>query len=64
MHAVFLSPRRLVIPDDCPAIRRRVENAGVEVMTLRVTEYIKAADALGCITGIIERDLIDYGPYC
>ncbi len=59
MNAVVLSPRRLVMPAKCPEIRNRLESAGIEVLTQQVSEYIKAAGALGCMTAIIERDLID-----
>ncbi len=58
MNAVVLSPRRLVMPAKCPKIRARLESAGIEVLTQQVSEYIKAAGALGCMTAIIERDLI------
>ena len=55
MNLVTLGPRRVVMPSGCLGIRRRLDALGVETHELAVTEYIKAAGALGCLTAILHR---------
>jgi N-dimethylarginine dimethylaminohydrolase len=52
---VALGPRRIVMPDGCPVTRARFEAHGVACEELCVDEYVKAAGALGCLTGILSR---------
>ncbi|GGP55447.1 dimethylarginine dimethylaminohydrolase family protein [Streptomyces calvus] len=56
MNLVALGPGRVLMPAGCPVTRRRLEDAGLEVFTAEVGEYVKAAGALGCLTGILRRD--------
>jgi N-dimethylarginine dimethylaminohydrolase len=56
LNVVVLEPGKVLMPDGCPRTRRRLEAAGIEVHTARVGEYVKAAGALGCLTGILHRD--------
>ncbi len=58
MNGVTLGPRRFVMPAGCPGIRRRLEDAGVEVHTLPTHHLALAAGALGCLTSPLRRDLI------
>ncbi len=55
MNFVTLAPRRVLMPAGCPGIRGQLEGAGVEVVEAEVGEYLKAAGALGCLTGILSR---------
>ncbi len=55
MNFVTLGPRRLVMPAGCPATRARYEAAGLECHELEVTQVLRAAGALGCLTGILRR---------
>jgi N-dimethylarginine dimethylaminohydrolase len=55
MNFVALRPRCVVMPSDSPETRSQLEAAGVLVFSLDVREYIKAAGALGCLTGILAR---------
>lgn len=55
MNFVTLAPRRVLMPAGCPAIRNQLEEAGVQVVEAEVGEYLKAAGALGCLTGILSR---------
>lgn len=55
MNFVTLAPRHVVMPSGAPAARRVLEGAGIEVETLDVGEYLKAAGGLGCLTGIVRR---------
>ncbi|MHC3470883.1 dimethylarginine dimethylaminohydrolase family protein [Streptomyces sp. 7R007] len=62
MNLVTLGPGRVLMPAGCPVTRRRLESAGLEVFTVEVGEYVKAAGALGCLTGILRRDDTASGP--
>jgi len=53
---VTLAPREVVMPARCPATRTQLEARGVVCHELEVSEYIKAAGALGCLTGILSRE--------
>lgn len=55
MNFVTLAPRKLVMPTGCPAARKLYEAEGIEVLEADVTEYLKGAGALGCLTGILLR---------
>jgi N-dimethylarginine dimethylaminohydrolase len=55
MNLVAVAPGRVLMPPGAPTIRRRLEAAGVSVEEVAVTEYVKAAGALGCLTGILWR---------
>ncbi|MDP2310757.1 MAG: arginine deiminase family protein [Pseudomonadota bacterium] len=55
MNFVTLAPGRIVMPDRCPRTMARYEAHGVECHPIDVSEYIKAAGALGCLTGILSR---------
>lgn len=55
LNVVTLRPGRVLMPDGCPGTRRRLETAGLEVSVVDVGEYVKAAGALGCLTGILHR---------
>lgn len=57
MNAVVLGPRRLVMPGPCPGIQRALERAGIEAFHLDISEPLKAAGGLGCMTSILRRAL-------
>jgi N-dimethylarginine dimethylaminohydrolase len=54
-NVVALAPRRVVMPAGCPETRALLEAHGVLCFALDVGEYVKAAGALGCLTGILSR---------
>jgi N-dimethylarginine dimethylaminohydrolase len=56
MNFVTLAPNRIVMPANCPRTTAIYEAHGVECHPIEVSEYIKAAGALGCLTGILARD--------
>ncbi|GGX13851.1 dimethylarginine dimethylaminohydrolase family protein [Streptomyces lomondensis] len=56
LNVVVLAPGRVLMPDGCPRTRSRLEAYGIEVHAVEVGEYVKAAGALGCLTGILHRD--------
>ncbi|MBM3464712.1 MAG: amidinotransferase [Armatimonadetes bacterium] len=55
MNFVTLSPRRILMPAGCPQTREIYEKAGLECLEADVSEYVNAAGALGCLTGILQR---------
>lgn len=55
MNFVTLAPRRLVMPANCPGIRKQLEREGIDVMSAEIGEYLKAAGGLACLTGILRR---------
>ncbi|MFF0591410.1 dimethylarginine dimethylaminohydrolase family protein [Streptomyces sp. NPDC003781] len=55
LNIVTLAPDRVLMPDGCPHTRRRLEAAGVSTRVVDVGEYVRAAGALGCLTGILHR---------
>ena len=55
LNFVTLAPRRVLMPAGCPGVRGQLEEAGVDVVEAEVGEYLKAAGALGCLTGILSR---------
>jgi N-dimethylarginine dimethylaminohydrolase len=62
MNLVTLGPGQVLMPAGCPVTRRRLESAGLEVFDVEVSEYVNAAGALGCLTGILRRDDTAIGP--
>lgn len=56
MNFVTLGPRRIVMPVNCPGIKKKMTRAGVEVLEMEISEYLKAAGGLACLTGILRRD--------
>jgi arginine deiminase len=54
---VVLAPRRILMPARNPKTQRFYAAHGVECVTVDVAELAKAAGAIGCLTGVIERGL-------
>lgn len=52
---VTMAPRWIIMPAGCPATRAQLEARGVRCDELEVGEYVKAAGALGCLTGVLSR---------
>lgn len=57
MNFVALAPRRVIMPGGCPSVRQRLADAGVVVYETDISEYGKAAGGIGCLTGILRRQL-------
>lgn len=55
MNLVTIAPGRVVMPTGAPVTRRRLEAAGIDVQTVRISQYARAAGGLGCLTGILHR---------
>lgn len=57
LNFVTLGPRRILIPAGNPITETFYKSLGVDVLTVAVDEIVKAAGAIGCMTGVIEREL-------
>lgn len=56
-NAVTLGPRRAVMPGPNPATRAFFEGLGVEVIETGMAELGLANGAVGCLTGIVQREM-------
>jgi arginine deiminase len=52
---VTVSPGEIVMPAGCPATRRRLESAGIVVDEIDVSQYLRGAGGIGCLTAILHR---------
>lgn len=57
INFVTLGPRRILMPAGNPQTQALFERLGITCHTVAVDELAKAAGAIGCLTGIIEREL-------
>lgn len=55
LNFVTLAPRSVLMPAGNPRTRRRLEAAGIEVTERAVSQYLRAAGGIGCLTGILGR---------
>jgi len=62
INFVTLGPRRILMVDGSPVARRFYQSHGIDCLTAAADELVKAAGAVGCLTGVIERDRIGRGP--
>ena len=54
-NIVTLAPRKILMPAGCPNTQSFFEDQGVECITVEMDELVKAAGAIGCLSGVIER---------
>ena len=57
LNFVTLAPRRILMPAGNQATRSFYEDAGITCHTVQVDELLKAAGGIGCLTGILYREL-------
>ena len=57
LNFVTLGPRKILMPADNPITQGFFESLGITCFTVKLSELVKAAGAVGCLTGIIEREL-------
>jgi arginine deiminase len=53
---VTLGPRRILMPAGNPVTEAEYLSAGIQCVTVEVTELRKAAGAVGCLTGVLRRE--------
>ena len=56
LNFVTLGPREILMPAGNSVTQAFLENLGIICHTVNVDELRKAAGAIGCLTGIVERD--------
>ena len=57
LNFVVLGPRRIVMPEGNPDTQSFYEDLGIECIAARVDEIGKAAGSIGCLTGVVEREV-------
>lgn len=57
LNFVTLGPRRILMATGCPITQRFYEQAGIRCETVAVDELAKAAGGIGCMSGILEREI-------
>ncbi len=55
MNFVTLGSRKIIMPSGSPGICAKMKNHDIEVHEINVSEYLKAAGGLACLTGILRR---------
>ena len=55
LNFVTLAPRKVLIPSGNSVTKSFLEQHGVECISVDVSEITKAAGAIGCLTGVVER---------
>jgi N-dimethylarginine dimethylaminohydrolase len=56
---VCLGPRQILMPSGNPKTQTYYESLGIKCHTVDVSELSKAAGAIGCLTGIVEREIVN-----
>jgi N-dimethylarginine dimethylaminohydrolase len=56
---VCLSPREILMPAGNPKTQTFYESLSIKCHTVDVSELRKAAGAIGCLTGIVEREFVN-----
>jgi N-dimethylarginine dimethylaminohydrolase len=56
LNFVTIGPGKIIMPAGNPRTQSFYESLGITCLTIDVSELAKAAGAMGCLTGIIERD--------
>ncbi len=57
LNVVTLGPRKILMPDGNPRTQAFFEGQGVECIPVEVGELGKAAGSIGCLTGVLEREV-------
>ena len=57
LNFVVLGPRRIVMPAGNPRCQAFYEGLGIRCRTVEVEEIGKAAGSIGCLTGVLEREV-------
>jgi N-dimethylarginine dimethylaminohydrolase len=58
LNFVTLGPRQILMAAGNPITQAFYEDAGITCLTVEVDELIKAAGGIGCMTGILEREMV------
>jgi arginine deiminase len=55
LNFVTLGPREILMPTGCPVSQAAYEAQGITCRTVDVSEIVKAAGGIGCLSGILRR---------
>ncbi len=58
LNFVTIAPGKIIMPAGNPITQSFYERLGITCLTVDISELLKAAGAVGCLTGIIEREPI------
>jgi N-dimethylarginine dimethylaminohydrolase len=58
LNFVTLGPRKILMAAGNPKTQAYLEAEGVACQTVKVSELLKAAGGIGCLTGILERTIV------
>lgn len=56
LNIVTLGPRKILMLAGYESVQKVYEAAGIECVTVDGSELVKAAGAIGCLTGVVQRD--------
>jgi N-dimethylarginine dimethylaminohydrolase len=56
LNFVTIAPGKIIMPAGNPITQSFYESLGITCLTVDISELLKAAGAVGCLTGIIERE--------
>ena len=57
LNFVTLAPRQILMPAGNPATQAFYEEAGITCQAVQIDELLKAAGGVGCLTGVLHREL-------
>jgi N-dimethylarginine dimethylaminohydrolase len=58
LNFVTVAPRHILMPAGNPLTQEFYEFLGITCHTIMVDEIVKAAGAIGCLTGVLEREIL------
>jgi len=58
MNIVTLAPRKILMCAGYDSVQKTYEDAGIECVTVDCSELVKAAGAMGCLTGVVHREAV------
>jgi N-dimethylarginine dimethylaminohydrolase len=58
LNFVTLGPRKILMAAGNPVTQAFYEDLGIECITVQVDELTKAAGGIGCLTGVLEREMV------
>jgi N-dimethylarginine dimethylaminohydrolase len=58
LNVVTLGPRKILMLAGYNRVQKVYEAAGIDCVTVDGSELVKAAGAVGCLTGVVQRDLV------
>jgi arginine deiminase len=57
LNFVTLGPRRILMLTRVPVTQTFYEDLGISCHTIQIDELTKAAGGIGCLTGVLKREL-------